>query len=96
MIQMHAYPDGRTGLAAFCDTCGDQITEHGWIIWKYDDDNTSVSDWLIVHQGRCDPGHPDGYDFSMPFSAEIIYLANSTGVDLKKAQDEAVLFSTLD
>ena len=66
---MHDYGDGLTGLAAFCDVCGTN-REHGYVVWNGDDS----SDWLVVHQGRCDPGSPR-FDMSMPLDTEIVYLA---------------------
>lgn len=86
-FRMHEYDDGLTGLAAFCDTCGEQITEHtehGFVIW----DPNNVGDWLVVHQSRCDPGGSgrSQYSHSMGLEAEIVYLANSAGVDLDKAR----------
>lgn len=90
-FQMHRYPDHTTGLAEFCDVCGTQITEYGYVVWNGDD----LSDWLVIHQGKCDPGRPR-YDMSMPLDAEIIYLANSANIDLKKARKSVAIFATLD
>lgn len=86
-FQMHNYKDGTIGLAAFCDVCKKQITEHGYVVWN----GADVSDWLVIHQGKCDPGRPR-YDNSMPLNVEIVYLANSTGVDLDKARDDVQMF----
>jgi len=83
MIRMHRYPDGTDGLAAFCDVCGEQIREHGFVVWNGDDPN----DWLVIHQARCDPGNAAGYDCSMGLEAEVIYLANSAKIDLDKARE---------
>ena len=79
---MHRYEDGRDGLAAFCDTCGEQILEHGYVIW----DGNNPADWRVVHQIGCDPGRESGYDCSMELGCEIIYLANSAKVDLEGAR----------
>lgn len=82
MIKMHRYDDGHTGLAAFCDTCGKQIRQHGYVVWNHDPDTDAVSEWRVIHQADCDDL---AYDSSMPLEAEIIYLANSAGVDLEQA-----------
>jgi hypothetical protein len=87
-LRMHEYESGRTGLAAFCDVCGDQITENGYVVWN----GTDVSDWLVIHQARCDPGRPR-YDMSMPLDVEIVYLANSASVDLDEARESVVELS---
>jgi hypothetical protein len=89
-IRMHRYDDGLTGLAAFCDTCGEQITERGYIIWNGFD----VNDWLVVHQARCDRGHHDRhrYGHSMPLDVEIVHLANSAGVDLEATRERMRVF----
>jgi hypothetical protein len=90
VIRLHTYPDGRTGFAAFCDVCGEQITEgDGYVVWKGHDDNDQPFDVLIVHQARCDPGHEPGYHDSMPLDVEIVYLAGSAGVDLAAAIEHA-------
>jgi len=81
MIRMHRYEDGREGLTAFCDICGEQITKHGYVVWS----SKEPRDWLVVHQSRCDPGRPR-YDLSMPLDIELVYLANSTGSDLDAAK----------
>jgi hypothetical protein len=91
MIRLHTYADGRTGLAAFCDVCGEQITEHGYVVWKYHDDNDQPVDVLIVHQARCDPG--GDYRMSMPLDVELVYLANSAGVDLNDAAEHVRFFA---
>ena len=80
MIKMHTYGDGRTGLAAFCDTCGRQITDNGYVVWNEDD--TGVTEWRVIHQRICDDNR---FDMSMPLNVEVVYLANSTGVDLSEA-----------
>lgn len=87
---MHRYEDGLTGLAAFCDTCGERIEENGWIVWNCGDE----TDWLLVHQRVCDPGRPQ-YDCSMELDVEIVYLANSAGVDLKDALKRVGMFATI-
>lgn len=87
---MHRYGDGREGLAAFCDVCGERIEQHGYIVWKPD----NVENWLLIHQGRCDPGRQLGYENSMPLDVEIIYLANSASVDLKNAQQRAAVMAS--
>jgi hypothetical protein len=91
---MHQYPDGLTGLAAFCDICDEQITETGYVVWNTQDPN----DWLLVHHSRCDPGGPRSnyrYGSSMSLSAELIYLANSAGVDLTEALNEVHLLDSI-
>ena len=80
-LRMHRYPDCLTGLAAFCDVCGEQITKDGYVVWNSADE----SDCLVVHQGRCDPGGLR-YGSSMPLEDEILYLANSVGADLERAR----------
>lgn len=90
-VRMHRYENGLDGLAAFCDTCGDQITEHGFVIW--DPDN--VADWRVIHQARCDPGREAGYTCSMDLEVEIIYLANSTKSDLTRARKSVSLFQRI-
>jgi hypothetical protein len=77
-IRMHRFPNGLDALTAFCDVCGEQITERGYVVWDPD----HPEDWLLVHQSRCDPGGKQGYPFSMPLDTELIYLANNSGVDL--------------
>ncbi len=83
-LRMHTYPDGRTGLAAFCDTCGEQITENGFVVWNEEngEDGWAVTEWRTIHQSRCDDMR---YRNSMPLDAEIVYLANSTGMHIKDA-----------
>lgn len=95
-IRMHEYEDGKQGLAAFCDVCGDQIREHGFIVWNGDD----PSDWLLIHQSRCDPGRAGGaphrhYDSSMGLDVELVYLANSAGIDLSAARKSAGVLSII-
>jgi len=93
-IRLHTYPDdGRTGLAAFCDVCGEQITEQGFVVWKDHDDNDQPVDVLIVHQARCDPG--GDYRSSMALDVEVVYLANSAGIDLDSARRDVELFARL-
>lgn len=81
MIRMHRYPDGRMGLAAFCDTCGKQITEHGFVVWT-----SAVREWRVIHQARCDSRR---FEFSMPLDVEILHLANSAGIDLAETLKDA-------
>jgi hypothetical protein len=93
-FRMHKYQDDLTGLAAFCDVCYEQITnDEGYIVWNPDD----VDDWLLVHQVRCDPGGRQGsrYTCSMPLDVEIVYLANSVGVNLQAAKKRVGTFSML-
>jgi hypothetical protein len=87
-FRMHDYRDGRVGLAAFCSVCGEQIRENGYVVWD------DPADWLLVHQARCDPG--GRYRNSMSLDAEIVYLANSVGVDLDEARETVVALATLD
>lgn len=89
-IRMHRYDDGLTGLAAFCDVCDKRIEKHGYIVWNCMDE----SDWLVVHQSRCDPGRPR-YDCSMPLDVEIVYLARSVKADLKSATERATLMAQI-
>ena len=94
MIRLHAYDDGRVGLAAFCDTCGEQITEHGFVIWRYtDDDCGEVAEWRVIHQARCDPGGTL-WENSMGLEVELVYLANSAGIDLDEARRNMALLAT--
>lgn len=88
---MHEYDNGRHGLAAFCDTCGEQITEHGFVIWNCD----NVADWRVIHQARCEPPRTDGYDCSMGLDEELVYLANSAGVDLNAARKSVSVLEML-
>jgi len=95
-LRMHRYEDGRDGLAAFCDVCGEQITEHGYIVWNPE----NLSDWLVVHQARCDPGYPGSpyrqrYSYSMDLDVEIVYLANSVSADLEDARRRVGFFAQL-
>ncbi|MBA2706271.1 MAG: hypothetical protein H0U59_00500 [Gemmatimonadaceae bacterium] len=90
MIRMHPYPNGTTGLAAFCDICHNQIREHGYIVWNGD----NVTDWLVIHQAKCDPGRPR-YDMSMPLDVELLYLANSAGINLKDASKSLRVFDMI-
>jgi hypothetical protein len=92
---MHSYPDGVTGLAAFCDVCGKQITKNGYVVWKDRGDDGQPADVLFIHQAICDPGHKGGHYNSMPLDAEIVYLANSAGVDLDSARKDIVVFASL-
>ena len=93
-FRMHRYEDGRDGLAAFCHVCGEQITEHGYVVWNPDNVD---GDWFVVHQERWDPGMRNGspYTYSMPLDAEILYLANSVGVDIDKARRRVALFERI-
>lgn len=98
VIGMTRYPDGRTGLAAFCDVCGEQITENGYVLWRNDESDEHLEEWVVVHQGRCDPDRcvrPKSFPYSMELNVEIIYLANSVDADLEGAIDRAGLFSGL-
>lgn len=78
MIRLHRYPDGSVGLAAFCDTCHEQITERGFIVWN--EDEVGISEWRVVHQARCDNRR---FKMSMDLEANIFYLANSAGINLQ-------------
>jgi hypothetical protein len=69
---MHRYSEGMDGLGAFCDVCDEQIIENGFVVWNSD----NLDDWLVIHQGRCDPGHASGYDCSSPLDLEMLYLAS--------------------
>jgi hypothetical protein len=91
MIRLHRYPDGLTGLAAFCDVCGERITENGYVVWN----DERPDEMLIIHQGRCDPGREHGYGASMPLETELVYLANSVGADLKRAARMVRLYSMI-
>jgi hypothetical protein len=88
MIRMHRYPTGQTGLAAFCDICQEQINENGYLVWTND-----LEDWLVIHQAKCDPGR--AYPNSMDLAANIVYLANSAGVDLTEAQEHVRTLDSL-
>jgi hypothetical protein len=89
-FRMHDYDNGLTGLAAFCDVCGDQITKNdGYIVWPGD----RPTDFLVIHVGRCDPNGV--YDCSSPLDTEMVYLANSTGIDLAQARKRAALLSSI-
>lgn len=79
MIRLHRYPDGRVGLAAFCDTCGKQITERGFVVWNHDPDTDDVTEWRVIHQARCDDPR---FECSLPLDRNVVYLAHSAGVDL--------------
>lgn len=82
-LRMHRFPNGLDALTAFCDSCGEQISENAWVVWDPD----HPEDWLLVHQGRCDPGGLNGYPFSMPLSAELVYLTNNLGIDLDEERE---------
>jgi hypothetical protein len=92
---MHSYGDGRTGMAAFCDTCGGQITEgDGYVVWMGDRPD---DDWRVIHQNRCDPldGEIARYDCSMPLGNEIIHLSVSAGIDLEEARENARVLDSM-
>jgi hypothetical protein len=94
MIRLHTRPGGGgTRLAAFCDVCGEQITEHGYVVWKGHVESAQPADWMIVHQASCDPG--GDYRLSMALDVEIVCLAKSAGVDLDEAVGNAEFFSRL-
>lgn len=90
MIRMRRYPDGRTGLAATCDTCGQQITKNGYIVWN--EDAHGVTEERVIHKGRCDDKR---YSQSMPLDVELVYLANSAGIDLKAAVSNLLLLESI-
>ncbi len=51
-FEMKIYENGLAGLAAICDTCGEQITEHGYVVWN--ETGGSIIEWRVIHKGRCD------------------------------------------
>lgn len=93
-FKMHRYEDGVTGLAAFCDTCGEQITERGYVVWRGDPETDRVAEWEVVHQSRCDKGRPR-FPLSMPLDTEVIYLAHSAGIDLEAALERVRVFDSI-
>lgn len=91
-FRMHRYPTGVTGLAAFCDTCGEQITEYGYVVWNHDPDTHEVSEWRVIHAADCDDGR---FTSSMALDNEIIYLARSANIDLKRAESNTRLLDSI-
>ncbi len=87
MIRMHAYENGHHGLAAFCDVCGEQITEHGFVVWNCDEEGR-ISEWRVIHQSRCDDPR---FQYSMSLSAEWVYLGNSAGILWEDAKKEVLI-----
>lgn len=95
-LRMHRCDDGRDGLAAFCEVCGERIREDGYVVWNPED----VSDWLVVHQVRCDPGYPGSplrqrYSYSLDLDVAIVYPANSVSADLEDARRRVGVFAQL-
>lgn len=93
-LKMHRYNDGLTGLAFFCDVCDQQITSNGYVVWRHDPATDQPAEWHVIHQGRCDDGRPR-FPSSMPIDVELIYLANSAGIDLDAARQRALLLDSI-
>ena len=49
----------------------------------------------MIHQERCDPSRGGYYLFSDALDVNVVYLANSAGVDFERAATRARLFAEI-
>jgi hypothetical protein len=79
-----------------CDVCGGEIRypDHpGYVVWRSRQGAHvgDVEEYLIVHQGRCDPGKPHlrhlsghDYDMSQALDEFIACVLHNTGLDSER------------
>jgi hypothetical protein len=94
-----------------CDVCGDPIRypdQPGYVLWNwwpggrdgFDAAKDKPQPYLIVHQGRCDPGVPGHkeYELSQSLDEFIACTLNNTGLTparLRRAARTAALLQSI-